>query len=79
MEHFEQAAESVALEQVRKSLRCGPYVNKHREAIEKFLEAGYDHIYIRQVGPEQKAFRKFFRENFLMKPIAARKGPESRS
>jgi coenzyme F420-dependent glucose-6-phosphate dehydrogenase len=73
VEHFDQAAESVTLEQVRKSLPCGPDVSKHREAIEKFIEAGYDHIYIHQVGPEQKAFMKFFRENFLEKPVAARK------
>ena len=71
VEHFDQAAESVTLEQVRKSMPCGPELSEHKEAIEKFVEAGYDHIYIHQVGPHQKTFMQFFRENFIEKRATA--------
>lgn len=72
VEHFDQASESVTPEQLRESLPCGPNLARHREAIEKFVEAGYDHIYIHQVGPNQQAFMKFFQEQILQKPVAGR-------
>ncbi len=71
VEHFDQAAKSVTLEQVRKSLPCGPERARHQQAIEEFLEAGFDHIYIHQVGPNQKAFMKFFQENLIQKLASA--------
>jgi hypothetical protein len=38
---------------------CGPSPDRHLKAIDRFIEAGYDHVILVQVGPEQEAFIQF--------------------
>lgn len=63
--HFEQAAQLVDEETIAKSVTCGPDPAKHREAIQKYIDAGYDHVYIHQVGPDQEGFFDFYRREVL--------------
>lgn len=58
--HFEQAAEMVDEEAVAKKVVCGPDVGKHVAMIDKYRDAGFDHIYLHQVGPDQEGFFRFW-------------------
>jgi coenzyme F420-dependent glucose-6-phosphate dehydrogenase len=65
--HFEQAIELVREEDVAKAVVCGPDVEKHREAIQEFVDAGFDYVYIHQVGPDQEGFFNFYKREVLPK------------
>lgn len=58
--HFEQATKMVTKEDVAESVVCGPDPEPYVKELQKFLDAGYDHLYIHQVGPDQKGFFTFF-------------------
>jgi G6PDH family F420-dependent oxidoreductase len=64
-EHFEQASELVTEEMVAADTPCGPDVDEHVEAIEAYREAGFDELYIGQIGPEQDAFFAAYAERVL--------------
>ncbi|HXR31825.1 MAG TPA: TIGR03557 family F420-dependent LLM class oxidoreductase [Solirubrobacterales bacterium] len=70
--HFEEAAELVGEEQIAKSVVCGPDPQRHVEAIEEYIEAGYDHVYVHQVGPDQDGFFEFYARQVLPQLSAAR-------
>lgn len=59
--HFEQVTEDMSPEMMTSSgqITCGPSAEKHLEAIRKFIEAGFDHVYIHQIGPQQMEFIRF--------------------
>jgi coenzyme F420-dependent glucose-6-phosphate dehydrogenase len=63
--HFEQAAKMVTEEQVAKSVICGPDPQRHIEALRKYIDAGYDHVYVHQVGRDQEGFFKFYQQQVL--------------
>ena len=58
--HFEQAVEIVDVEQASKSTACGPDVGKVLESVKEYVDAGYDHIYFHQIGPDQVGFLRFW-------------------
>ena len=37
-------------------MSCGPSVDRHLEAIEKYLAIGYQYIILNQIGSDQHAF-----------------------
>jgi G6PDH family F420-dependent oxidoreductase len=57
---FAAASKHVSLETVAQSVSCGPSQEHHLEAIDRYVQAGYDHIVLVQVGPEQDKFIDFF-------------------
>jgi G6PDH family F420-dependent oxidoreductase len=59
-EGFAAATEHVSPETVAKGVSCGPSPERHLEAIDRFIRAGYDHIILVQVGPDQDAFLDLF-------------------
>ena len=65
--HFEQAAEAVTPEDVAESVVCGPDPERHLAAIREYAEAGYDHVYVHQVGPDQEGFFRFYESEVLPK------------
>ncbi|HEX2172862.1 MAG TPA: TIGR03557 family F420-dependent LLM class oxidoreductase [Dehalococcoidia bacterium] len=65
--HFEQAAQTVREEDVAQSVICGPDPQRHIEAILKFVDAGFDHVYLHQVGPDQEGFFRFCEREILPK------------
>lgn len=64
---MEQAATLVTKEAVTKQIVCGPDPEKHLQSIQKFIELGYDHVYIHQIGPHQEEFFQFYEKNILPK------------
>ena len=60
--HFEQAAELVTVEQLAEKIPSGPDPERHAAAIRKYIEAGFDEIYVNQVGDVDESFFRFFRE-----------------
>ena len=63
--HFEDAAEGVTEEQVAKDVVCGPDPEAHLELIGKYEKAGFDHLVIHQVGPDQEGAIGFYRRDIL--------------
>ena len=57
---FEAATEWADEESIAESIVCGPDPGRHVEAIREFVDAGYDHVYFHQVGPDQEGFFRFF-------------------
>jgi coenzyme F420-dependent glucose-6-phosphate dehydrogenase len=63
--HFEQATKSATEEQVAKEVVCGPDPQRHIASIKEYVDAGFDHIYIHQVGPDQEGFISFYQREIL--------------
>lgn len=59
-QHFEAAVSLVSQDEVVRSVPCGPDPARHAEAITKYVEAGFDEIYVNQIGPDQEGFLEFF-------------------
>lgn len=63
--HFEQAVANVSEDDVGELVACGPDVDRHVEFIQRFAGAGYDHVYVHQVGPDQEGFLRFYAREIL--------------
>ena len=65
--YFEEVTEDMGAEMMTSSgqITCGPAAEKHLAAIKKFVEAGFDHVYIHQIGPQQMEFIKFAQAELL--------------
>ena len=79
-QHFEHAAKLVTEDAVAEAIVCGPDPDKHVAAIRKYVKAGFDHIVVQQVGPDQAGFFAFFAREVLprLRHPAATAGPEKR-
>jgi G6PDH family F420-dependent oxidoreductase len=66
-EHFEAAAELVTPEKVAETVVCGPDADLHAEKLREYEEAGYDHVYVHQVGRDQEGFFRFYEQEVLPK------------
>jgi coenzyme F420-dependent glucose-6-phosphate dehydrogenase len=62
---FEEGAQNVDPEDVAEQIACGPDPGRHLELIRKFDAAGFDHVYVHQVGPDQDGFFRFYREEIF--------------
>lgn len=58
--HFEQAAALVGEDDVAEVVPCGRDPELHLEHIERFADAGFDHVYVHQIGPDQDGFFDFY-------------------
>jgi len=65
--HFEQAAEMVRGDDLRQSMPLGPDPEPFLSAIRDFADAGFDHVYVHQVGEDQEGFFRFFEQELLPK------------
>ena len=65
--HFEQAAEMLTPEDVAETTPCGPDPERHLDAIRSYVDAGFDHVYVHQVGPGQEGFFRFYEREVLPK------------
>ncbi|MBX6342447.1 MAG: LLM class flavin-dependent oxidoreductase, partial [Thermomicrobiaceae bacterium] len=64
-QYFEQAVATLREEDVAKVVTCGPDPERHVAAIQKFVDAGYDHVFVHQVGPDQEGFFAFYEREVL--------------
>ena len=60
--HFEQAAESVSPDDVAEAIPCGPDVDRIVAEAREYADAGFDHLYFHQIGPDQEGFLRVFRD-----------------
>ena len=63
--HFEQAAQLVTPQMLAEAIPCGPDVERHVAALQAYADAGFDELYVTQIGPEQDAFFDAYREHVL--------------
>jgi coenzyme F420-dependent glucose-6-phosphate dehydrogenase len=65
--HFMQAAEMLSPDDVAENVICGPDPERHLDSIREYAEAGFDHVYVHQVGPDQEGFFRFYEREVLPK------------
>lgn len=63
--HYEQAVSIVTEEAIGEKIVCGPDPERHIAAIEAFVKAGFDHVAIHQIGPDQEGFFHFYEHEVL--------------
>ena len=63
--HFEQASTLVTPEMVADAVLCGGDPHAHLEMLTEYADAGYDEIYVNQIGPDQRGFFDFYAEKIL--------------
>jgi G6PDH family F420-dependent oxidoreductase len=64
-EHFEQACELVTEDMTQESVVAGNNAADHLEQINQYAEAGYDDLYIANMGPHYRDMIAFYGENIL--------------
>jgi coenzyme F420-dependent glucose-6-phosphate dehydrogenase len=65
--HFEQACELVREDDIREVIICGPDPRPHIDKFNEYVNAGFDHVYVHQIGPDQEGFFRFYREQVMTK------------
>lgn len=65
--HFEQASSMVSPDDLADKLPLGPDAERHLASLRQYADAGYDHIYVHQIGPDQEGFFRFYRDEVLPK------------
>jgi coenzyme F420-dependent glucose-6-phosphate dehydrogenase len=70
--HFQQAVQLVTPEKIAESVVVGPDASKYLAKIDEYARAGFDHVYIHQVGPDQEGFIRFAEREILPQYAAAR-------
>jgi G6PDH family F420-dependent oxidoreductase len=63
--HFEQAGELVTEQLVAESITCGPDLDKHVAALREYEQAGFDELYVQQVGGNYERFFELYAEHVL--------------
>jgi G6PDH family F420-dependent oxidoreductase len=63
--HFEQVSELVTEDMIATAMPCGPDLGHHLELIEQFELAGFNEVYVQQVGPEHEAFFSAYQREIL--------------
>jgi G6PDH family F420-dependent oxidoreductase len=63
--HFEAAAKLVTEEALAGQVACGPDPERHVQAIQQYADAGYDHVCVHQIGPDQEGFLDFYGREIL--------------
>jgi G6PDH family F420-dependent oxidoreductase len=58
--HFEQVAQLVTEEQVAAKTPCGPDPERFVEQFARYRDAGFDRLFVNQIGPDQDGFFEFF-------------------
>jgi coenzyme F420-dependent glucose-6-phosphate dehydrogenase len=63
--HFEKVTEPMKPEKITEDLILGPEPRRHIDGIKKYADAGYDHVYVHQIGPKQNEFFRFYADKIL--------------
>ena len=63
--HFQAAARRLDEDDIAESVVCGPDPERHVKAIREFESAGFDHVCVHQLGPDQKGFLRFYAREVL--------------
>jgi G6PDH family F420-dependent oxidoreductase len=64
--HFEQATALLDPSDIDTTkIPCGPDPAAHLDVIRAWDEAGFDHLYVHQIGPDQESFLRFYQREVL--------------
>jgi G6PDH family F420-dependent oxidoreductase len=63
--HFEQAQSLVTPQMIGDTLVCGDDEEEHLRRFAEYADAGYDQIYVNQIGPDQRGFFDFYSTRIL--------------
>jgi G6PDH family F420-dependent oxidoreductase len=63
--HFEQVAQLVRPEMLKASIVCGNSADAHLEMIDKYAAAGFDEIYVANIGPHCAGFFDLYQHEVL--------------
>jgi G6PDH family F420-dependent oxidoreductase len=63
--HFEQASTLVTPEMIAENVPCGPDPQRYVDRLRAYVDAGYDEVYVQQIGPDQDQFFEFWTEHVL--------------
>jgi G6PDH family F420-dependent oxidoreductase len=63
--HFEQASSLVTEDMTRESTVAGKDVDKHVEQFQSFADAGFDEVFISNMGPHYRDFFQLYRDEVL--------------
>ncbi|MEV0676481.1 TIGR03557 family F420-dependent LLM class oxidoreductase [Actinosynnema sp. NPDC050436] len=58
--HFEQASTLVTEEAVAGAVPTGPDPRRYLDTLRAYADAGYDEVYVQQIGPDQERFFEFW-------------------
>jgi coenzyme F420-dependent glucose-6-phosphate dehydrogenase len=62
---FEETAAMVGENDLVEKIPCGPDPERHIRSIKSYADAGFDHIFVHQIGPDQDGFFDFYRRDVL--------------
>ncbi|MGW7817821.1 LLM class F420-dependent oxidoreductase [Streptomyces puniciscabiei] len=63
--HFEQLRELVTEDMVREKVVCGDDADQHVSTLRAFADAGFDRVYVNQIGADQRGFFDFYQTKVL--------------
>jgi hypothetical protein len=66
---FAAASQNIPVEVIAEKITWGPSAERHLEAIGKFVDAGFDHLILVQIGPDY--FFVFLQENWGQSRVSA--------
>ena len=66
-ENFEAAAKLVTREQIAENIPCGLDPETHLKSIFRYIDAGFNHVILMGIGPEQEEFINFFEQKLAPK------------
>ena len=64
-EHYERAAETVREEDVAGAILCSGDPGRHVAKLREYRDAGFDHLLVQQVGPDQDALIRLYERDVL--------------
>lgn len=62
---FTDLVKSVTEDQVAEVILCSPDAEQHLEKIREYEQAGFDHVYVHQIGPDQAGYLDFAKREIL--------------
>lgn len=63
--YYDAATDLVTPEIVAKKVVCGPDVEKYLAQIQQYVDAGFTHVYLHQIGPDQEGYIRFAEKELL--------------
>ena len=63
--HFDALSRLFTEKDIGRAVVCGPDPDRHLARIQEFIDAGFTHIYIHQVGADQAGFFRFYQREIL--------------
>jgi G6PDH family F420-dependent oxidoreductase len=64
-QYFGEVSQLVTPQEIEKTIVCGPDPQPYLDKIDEYVKAGFTHVYLHQVGPNQEGYLDFARREIL--------------